>query len=397
LPPIGIEYRLNNFNIIFLLLVNIIAIFAQMTHLKESSQSLFFIIIAGFNGMIMANDIFNIYVFLEISSLATYAFLALGDNKKSLIAAFDYLIIGTISASFYLLGTGFLYAYSGTLNITDMQNVIAPHTANPMVICGAIFIIIGLAIKSAIFPAHLWMVKCYTNTNSFASTFLSGVATKVAIYLLMRLYFTILHQIIDITLPIEIITIIAIIICSAWLLLCRNFKHLLAVSSILNIAYIIMAFSINNEIGIAVTIISIITHALAKSPLFLIAGICDQELPATSNKIINATTIINTSSLVGIPLTAGFISKILLIYALITNQNYISLLAVLVASIITIYAFFQLYEKQLEKQTIDCDITLFQYAGLSIFAATNILLGVYAAPLIDYVKSTAQIVIKGAM
>jgi multicomponent Na+:H+ antiporter subunit D len=397
LPPFGIEYRITHLNIIFLILINIIAFLTYVASMGVRSHSLFMLIIAGFNGMLMANDIFNIYVFLEISSLATYSFLAISSNKKSLIASFDYLIIGTIAASFYLMGVGFLYAYCGTLNISDMQNILPKYYGNPMVICGAIFILGGLALKSALFPLHLWIVKCYVNTSGFASSFLSGTATKVMIYLIIRLYYTILQPIIDISFMLQILALFAIIIIGIWVFFCSNFKQLLAVSSVTNILYIFIAFSLDTEIAIVILIISVISHSLAKSPLFIIANITGTNNPFTGNKWIDASTVINTLSLIGMPLTAGFVAKVMLIYGLIISQKWLLLIAVLFSSLMMIYVFFRVYHDNHSKVK---EVIKIDYASSGVLysaAIINILIAVSFGVIIQYAHNIAKIVINGGL
>ena len=149
----------------------------------------------GLLGMVATGDAFNVFVFLEISSLSTYVLVAQGASKdrRALTAAYDYLIMGTIGATFFVIGLGMLYMATGTLNMADLADRISDQGANRTVRSGFAFIIVGMGLKVAMFPLHLWLPKAYTFAPSAVTVFLSATATKAALYVLMRFVFSVYH------------------------------------------------------------------------------------------------------------------------------------------------------------------------------------------------------------
>ncbi len=196
-PSIGIEYRIDVVNALVLLLVSmvsgVIAPFARLSVLSEIPEdrvawfySMYLTALAGLLGITITGDAFNAFVFLEISSLSSYAMIAMGRDRRALVAAYQYLIMGTIGASFYVIGVGLLYMMTGTLNIALIaERIIAVESARPVLVALA-FIVVGISLKLALFPLHVWLPNAYAYAPSFATVFLAATATKVAIYLFAR-------------------------------------------------------------------------------------------------------------------------------------------------------------------------------------------------------------------
>ena len=148
-----------------------------------------------FSGIILTNDIFNLFVFLEISSLASYFLISQGNYKKSVLAAIQYLFIGSIGAVFILMAIGILYTHTGTLNMTDLSEKIILAKPSSSVILAIALFFIGVAIKSALFPLHGWLVRTYAYAPSIVVTYFSGTSTKIGIYILLRVFLDILNSI----------------------------------------------------------------------------------------------------------------------------------------------------------------------------------------------------------
>ena len=166
--------------------------------IHEKSQSkvygMWLLALGGLLGLVTTGDAFNLFVFLEISSLSSVTLVALGSkkDKRALTAAFNYLLIGAVGATFYVIGVGLLYSVTGTLNIADLTIKISELTANNSVKAGISFIIIGLMVKAAIFPLHIWLPSAYTFAPSAVAVLLTATATKAALYVLARILFTLL-------------------------------------------------------------------------------------------------------------------------------------------------------------------------------------------------------------
>ena len=153
--------------------------------------TMYLLSLTGLLGIAITGDAFNAFVFLEISSLSSYALIGLGRDRRALVAAYQYLILGTIGATFYVIGVGLLYVSTGTLNLGLMaERIVAVEQTRP-VLAALAFITVGISLKLALFPLHVWLPNAYAYAPSTATVFLAATATKVAIYLLVRYLFSV--------------------------------------------------------------------------------------------------------------------------------------------------------------------------------------------------------------
>ncbi len=336
-PPWGIEYRVDALNGFVLMLVSSVGAvmmpFARRSiafEIEESRQAWFYcmylLCLTGLLGIAVTGDAFNAFVFLEISSLSTYVLIALGPDRRAILASFQYLIMGTIGATFYVIGIGLLYLLTGTLNMADMAARLGPtwDDNSRTVIAALAFVTVGVSLKLALFPLHTWLPNAYAYAPSWATAFLSASATKVAIYLLVRFFFSIFGVAIDFrALPItEIIialSLAAMLIASLIAVFETNLKRMLAYSSVAQIGYITLGIGLANQAGLTGGLVHIVNHALMKATLFLAIGaifyrtgtVQIAELAGVGRKMpvtVGAFTIAGLG-LVGTPSTAGFISK----------------------------------------------------------------------------------------
>ncbi|WP_461482016.1 proton-conducting transporter transmembrane domain-containing protein, partial [Porticoccus sp.] len=203
--PWGIEYRIDLLSAYVMLVVSGIAtlvIAAAGTGLEREippeKQTFFYVTyllcLAGLLGIVATGDIFNVFVFLEISSLATYALIGYGKDRRALWASYQYLIVGTIGATFILIGIGFLYSLTGTLNMQDLAARIPDAAGSRTASTAFVFIVVGVCLKLALFPLHLWLPNAYAYAPSLVTAFLAATATKVAVYLLIRLHFSVFGE-----------------------------------------------------------------------------------------------------------------------------------------------------------------------------------------------------------
>jgi len=203
-PPAGIEFRIDALNSIVLLLVAGIGFLAAIfgwpsikAEILDAKIAMFFsaylMCFCGLLGVAATGDAFNLFVFLEISSIATYVLVALGAgrDRRALPAAANYVLMGTMGASFFVIGVGFLYAATGTLNIAELAERLTAVADSRAVLAGYAFIFVGLGLKAAMFPLHQWLPNAYAYSPSFVTMFLAATATKVAIYALIRFLFTV--------------------------------------------------------------------------------------------------------------------------------------------------------------------------------------------------------------
>jgi multicomponent Na+:H+ antiporter subunit D len=358
-PPLGIEYRVDAANAFVLFLVTgistLVLPYARQSvssEMPERTQTLFYALfllcLTGLLGVTTTADAFNVFVFLEISSLSTYVLIAQGSyrDKRALTAAFNYLIMGTIGATFFVIGLGFLYMATGTLNMADLADRISGQYDSRTVRAGFAFILVGMGLKVAIFPLHLWLPNAYTYAPSAVTTFLAATATKVAIYVLLRFVFSVFQpEFLLETSALEIIfypfALLAMFAASFTAIFQRDLKRMLAYSSIAQIGYMLLGVALLSETGLMAAIIHLFNHGITKAALFMGVGAyvlrsggsfyvhlqgLGKTMPWTS-----AATVIGGISLIGVPGTAGFLSKWLLVQAAL-EQGYWPLAILIVAS-----------------------------------------------------------------
>ncbi len=358
--PWGIEYRVDTINALILLIVSGVSAIVLPYSLASVRQEiplrqhhLFYaalmLCLCGLLGMAITGDIFNAFVFLEISSLASYALISMGASRRALTAAFRYLILGTIGATFILLGIGLLYMVTGTLNMEDLANRLPEAVASRTVFVAIAFLAVGLSLKLALFPLHLWLASAYAYAPSVVSAFLSGTATKVAAYLFLRFTFGLFGQAYSLSeLSLESIltplALIAMLLGAIGAILQTNIKRMLAYSSISQIGYIVLGFGMASQAGITASMLHLFNHALMKTALFLAAGNIifktgTVNLDALSGigkrmPITMSAFLLSGLSLVGIPGTVGFISKWYFLLAAIEQARWLTVSVIIFSSLL---------------------------------------------------------------
>jgi multicomponent Na+:H+ antiporter subunit D len=370
LPPIGIEYVYDPLSSFVSVVINVIALLVlihayivvnnQLDGRQMAYYSIVMLLLCGFNGMIMTGDLFNLYVFIEISSLAGYAIIAVGEKKAS-FAAFRYLIIGTIGASFYLLGIGYLYFMSGTLNMQDLAGILPFIKDSPTILISLILIVIGFAIKMAIFPMHGWLPDSYTYAPDSTSSLIAPIGTKVGAYAMMRLLFFIfgINYFSDELAVADMIAVFScggIIFGSVMAMAQKEMKRMLAYSSIAQIGYIGLGIGLATPFGFIGAVLHLLNHAFMKACLFIVAGNLRTKAGHSDISLLDdtfrkkypwtmAAFTVAALSMVGLPPLAGFFSKWYLVLGTIESSQWIYLAVILISSLLNAVYFFRILEK----------------------------------------------------
>lgn len=369
-PPIGIEFVYDGLSAFFVLIINTVA-FLVLIHSRHISSKEFpgkempyyalaMLMLLGFNGMILTGDLFNLYVFLEISSLSSYALISIGDRQAP-FAAFRYLIIGTVGGTLYLLGVGFLYTVTGTLNIIDMAAMLPQLFDNSAVFAALILMIVGIGVKAALFPMHGWLPDAYTYASSTSTALIAPIGTKVGAYILFRIVLWLFGiEITDAVTPISyiigVLACLGILYGSIMAIAQTEMKRMLAYSSVSQIGYIIMGLSLANPLGFAGALLHVLNHAVMKACLFMVSG--NLRLKEGHSDISRfddsyrkkypwtmASFSIAAISMVGLPPLAGFFSKWYLALGTIDNENWLFLAVILISSLLNAVYFFRILEK----------------------------------------------------
>ncbi len=422
-PPWGIELRVDAANAFVLLAVSalstLVLLYSKDSIEKEieaSKHTLYYtahlLCFAGLSGILLTGDAFNLFVFLEISSLATYTMVSLASDRRSLIAAFRYLVMGTIGATFILIGVGLLYMSTGTLNMLDLANRIDIAESGRTINTGLAFIMVGVSIKLALFPLHMWLPSAYTYAPSAVTAFLASTATKVAVYVMIRFIFTVfgvdhVFGSMGMDLILMALAIVAIFKCSYKATVQSDVKTVLAYSSVAQIGYMILGISLVSATGLMAGLIHIFNHALMKGALFMAVGAVfyrvgsvditafrglGKQMPLTM-----AAFTIAGLSIIGVPLTVGFVSKWYLVTAALEQNQWIvaalvlggSLLAVIYIGRILEAAYFQ--ERPDSQNTTEIkEVPWLMLAPMWALVLANIYFGVDTSLTTEAASSAAE-------
>ena len=361
-PPWGIELAVDPANALVLLLVTLIAavvlVYSRASLASEAGATraplyyaLLSLLLCGLCGIAVTGDAFNVFVFLEISSLSTYGLIALGRDRRALTAAFQYLVMGTIGATFYLIGIGFLYAMTGTLNMADLAERLPAVADTRTVRTAFAFIVTGICLKLAVFPLHLWLPNAYTYAPSAVTALVASTSTKVALYLLVRMLFTVFGPgfsfVREPTSSILVaLALVGMLSASLVAIGQRDAKRMLAYSSVAQIGYMVLGLGMVSLLGLTASLLHMFNHALMKGALFMALGGVALRLGGTGPQQMRGLArsmpwtfwafVIGSLSLVGVPLTAGFVSKWVLVQAAIEQGWWPVVLAILVASLMAL-------------------------------------------------------------
>ena len=427
--PYGIELSVDAFSSLLLLIISgagAAAMLAGRTSIDQQIElerqplfyAAFLLALSGLAGITVSADAFNIFVFMEISSLASYVIIAGGPDRRALPAVFKYLTMGTIGATFYLIGVGMVYMMTGTLNLADMEARIGDVTNLNPILVAAGFITIGLALKAALFPLHVWLPNAYTQSPHIVTVFLAACATKVAIYVLIRFDFFVFQtnleehdlQFSTFMMPLALL---GILVASAVAMFEGHIKRLLAVSSVAQIGYIILGASFETNAGLTASTAHMFNHALAKGGLFLaIAGLAHHYSDLRLHKLAgaartmpwtSAAMVVCGLSLIGVPGTAGFISKWLLIGAAL-EMGYLSMMLVtiiIISSLMALYYVARIIETLYFKPAIvdqapgEAPLQLLLVTGT--VAAGNIIFGLFPQFPLALSSSAAEWLLRNAL
>ncbi len=364
-PPHGISYVIDGLNTPLLLLISAISFLCTLYALpsvvaevepkkRAPFYGAFLIGVAGLLGMVVTGDAFNVFVFLEVSSISTYVLVAMGASRdrRALTAAYNYLILGSIGATFFVIGLGFLYMETGTLNMADMGRILRELDGGSRVAgVGFGFIVIGLGLKLAMFPLHLWLPGAYAHAPSFVTIFLASTATKAALYLMLRFAFTVFdlsfgYVLTFITFALTLLGAAGMIMASLQAIFQTDARRVLAYSSIAQVGYMLLGLGIGTAAGISASYLHMLNHAIIKGALFVAVGAFWYRFGITRisdfrglGKMMPWTMgafSIGGLSLIGVPLTAGFVSKLNLTLAAMDKGWWWAVAVIMITSVLAI-------------------------------------------------------------
>ena len=362
-PPYGIEYVVDFLSGFVMLFVSGMAAIVLTYGWKSIDQEIpyskhylfqatYLLCLTGLLGMCITGDLFNVFVFLEISSLSSYALISLGKTRRAALASFQYLILGTIGATFLLIGIGLLYQMTGTLNMADIASRVTTTTDGPRTILVAFaFITIGLFIKMAVFPLHSWLPHAYTYAPTVVTAFIAATATKVSVYAFIRVVYAIFtpkfaFENLPLDTALMTMALVGIFVASTAAIYQPNIKRLLAYSSIAPIGYMLLGVGMATSGGLTAGIVHMFNHALIKGGLFMVMGCFAYRLGSVYLKdlrgagrtmpLTSLAWVLGGLGLIGVPLTAGFVSKWLLLTSAVESELWYVAALMLISSLLAL-------------------------------------------------------------
>ncbi|MFK7988832.1 MAG: monovalent cation/H+ antiporter subunit D family protein [Sandaracinaceae bacterium] len=346
-PPVGIEYVVTKASAYVVAVVASVAAVGLLLGARETRRAVrdgqehyfyaaYLLCLAGLLGMAITGDAFNVFVFLEISSLSTYALIAMGKRRRSFTAAFNYLLLGSIGGTFVLIGIGLLYQVTGTLNGAEIAAHVqaaelASEAGNRTLLVAFSFTVVGLCLKLAVFPLHQWLPAAYSESPAAVAAFLSGTATKVIYFQLVRttvVFFGAVHTFGVLRFGERVLmplSVLGMFIGSIAAVYQTSLRRLLAYSSVAQLGYLTLALSLGTEAGVQAGLLHLGAHALTKAGLFalvaaIVASVGTDRLEGLRGlgkrmPFVSLGLVVGGASLIGVPGTAGFVSKWALLQA----------------------------------------------------------------------------------
>lgn len=421
--PYGIEYVVDPVNawvmVIVALIGALVTPYARRSVEHEISEdriplfyAAFILCLTGLLGIAITGDVFNVFVFLEISSLSAYALIALGNDRRALMASFRYLIMGSVGATFIVIGIGLMYVMTGTLNMADLANRLPEVASSRTIPVAFTFLTVGITLKLALFPLHAWLPNAYAYAPSAVTAFIASTATKVAVYLLLRFFFTVFgaafsFDIMQLDLILIPLALIGIVTMSLVAIYQKNVKRLLAYSSIAQIGYMVLGISLASVLGLTAGILHLFNHALMKGALFMSMGCVMYRVGSVRLERMSglgrsmpwtmAAFVVGGLSLIGVPLTVGFISKWYLVQAALEQGMWPVACVVLIGSLLALMYIWKVVEVAYFRE---CDPELgISEAPFSLLAPTwvlvlcNLYFGINASGGVDIATRAAEVLL----
>ncbi len=368
-PPFGIELRIDLMNALVLLVVACIAlvnlaashrfVLSDLADREGTFYTVYLMFVTGLLGVTATGDLFNLYVLVEITSLSSYALIAMGNPDRSPLASLNYLFIGVIGASFYLLGVGYLYIMTGSLNMMDVSALLPAVQDSNAILIAFILCMIGVWIKMALFPLHIWLPNAYTYAPLPASRVIAPLMTKVMIYVMIRLMLNVfgldyIFEKLDIEKAVVWLATIAILAGAVIALAQKDIKKMATYIIIAEIGYMVGGAWLGNKTGMTGSILHIMNDAVMTFALFLAAGniafklkdVHFSSLEGIFTKMPWTMTgfVLAGFSIIGIPPTCGFFSKWYLVIGGIEAGAWHFVAALIISSLICAVLFFRIFE-----------------------------------------------------
>ena len=416
--PLGIEWVADGLASVILVLLSVLGllgvVFTGPTSPKAlggrivNYYTLILLFFSALTGIVFAADFFNIFVFLEVAAISSYALIGVAGGR-ALFAAFRYLILGTIGASIYLLGVSYLYAVTGTLNMADMADKLPFLLGSKALVGGLLFIFIGLGIKMALVPFHSWMPEAYAYAPDSVSPIMASLLTKIVLLAWVRIIYWVLNASIAIfDIPIlqlvAVLGALAAVIGASLALAQRDIKMMFAYGGVSHIGIILIGIGQGNQTGFVGGIFYLLNDAVMQAALFFLAGVAfchygvrtidDLGRVGKQAPWLTGSLIVVGLGMIGLPPTGGFFGKWNIILGALEADNYVSVAAVLLATLLTLAYFVKLFEGIFRQTSTRLDVQFGEFPlsfkmTLGVTSAAIMLLGLFSSPIVQLLLNHA--------
>jgi multicomponent Na+:H+ antiporter subunit D len=361
---VNIRLALDGFSLLMLLAVSLVGLAAclfsidYMEHYgaKANFYALFLIMVAGMNGLVLATDLFGVYLFLEVAAVASYALVAFGLGHDELEAAFKYLMLSVVASAFILASIAVIFGMTGSLDFAAVAQALQELNAGAVVGIASAFFILGFGLKAALVPFHAWLPDAHPSAPAPISAVLSGLLIKVSgVYAMTRIFLNVFGMTPALSTILMTLGTVSLVVAAFLALGQKDMKRMLAYSSISQVGYIVLGIGIGTPLGIAGGLFHLFNHALAKGLLFLTSGSVQQatgtrnldEMGGLAKRmpITAATSLIGALSIAGVPPLNGFWSKLIIIVALIQAGHPVFALIAVLASVLTLWYYLLIQRK----------------------------------------------------
>ena len=416
--PLGIEWVADGLASVILVLLSVLGllgvVFTGPTSPKALGgrivhyYTLILLFFSALTGIVFARDLFNLFVFLEVAAISSYALIGVAGGR-ALFAAFRYLILGTIGASIYLLGVSYLYAVTGTLNMADMADKLPFLLGSKALVGGLLFIFIGLGIKMALVPFHAWMPEAYAYAPDSVSPILASLLTKIVLLAWVRIIYWVLNAstvISDIPILqlVAVLGALAAVIGASLALAQRDLKMMFAYGGISHIGIILIGIGQGNQTGFVGGVFYLLNDAVMQAALFFLAGVAfchygvrtidDIGRVGKQAPWLSGSLVVIALGMVGLPPTGGFFGKWNIILGALEAGNYVSVAAVVLSTLLTLAYFVKLFEGIFRQTSTRLDVQFGEIPlsfkmTLGVTSAAIMLLGLFSSPIVQLLLNHA--------
>lgn len=414
--PFGISLVLDYFSALMLITSSFIVFclsvysiyFMEGEHRNTKFYVFFFSLTMGVNGAFLTGDAFNLYVWFEVILISSFVLITIGNSKHQLEGGIKYMALNLIGSLFFLAGLGLLYGKTGTLNMAHLAHILRVSEQPVLINTSAALFFMAFGIKAALFPLFFWLPASYHTPNITVTSVFAGLLTKVGVYVIIRFFTLFFVQ--DQEFWLNLFLIIAgltMVVGGMAASTHYDTRRILSFHIISQIGYMIMGLGIFTPLGIAGAIFFTIHNMIAKTNIFLVAGIIDRAKGSfylknigglyKQSPVLAVLYILPAFALAGVPPLSGFFAKFILIKAGIEDGHFVIVAVAIATAMLTLYSMIKIWnEAFLKKDTEASDANNFAKPAFPellpsvLLGSASLLMGLFAATVFAYTMLAAE-------